>query len=177
MDESGIKTKTKRDGRMQRNIAKPARYFLKVFGLAASGNVPALRGYIYRASLYGGKGDVDSGELAGDPDDDGDGGACPTHASLSCACLTSLYPLCVRVCAHADEDADARESEDAGAKVSYVMRLVNSIAELQYNGHILYCDNYYGSEALLKALSELGIHSVMTVNASAVRCGVALVCR
>jgi hypothetical protein len=58
MDESGIKNKSKRDGRVQRNVAKPARYFLKVFGLAAGATVPALRGYLYRATVYGGKGDV-----------------------------------------------------------------------------------------------------------------------
>ena len=54
-------------------------------------------------------------------------------------------------------------------QVSYVMRLVRKLPQMWYKGHILYADNYYGSEALLEALSEVGVHSVMTVNAPALR--------
>ena len=78
MDESGLKYKGFRDGRMMRNIAKPARYFLKVFGLAAGATIASLRGYIYAMDVYGGAGDVgDVGDAAADDaaDDTGDAAA------------------------------------------------------------------------------------------------------
>ena len=55
LDEKGYRTKSKRMPGKQRNIAKPARYFIKAFAVAAS-DAP-LRGYVYNISMYGGKGD------------------------------------------------------------------------------------------------------------------------
>jgi hypothetical protein len=55
MDEKAYRTKSRRVAGKQRNTAKPARYFLKSFAIAAS-DYP-LRGYVYNIEMYGGKGD------------------------------------------------------------------------------------------------------------------------
>ena len=43
----------------QRNVAKPARYFIKSFTVAASDS--PLRGYVYTISAYRGRGDCGEG--------------------------------------------------------------------------------------------------------------------
>ena len=55
MDEKGYKTKSRRVPGKQRNVAKPARYFMKGFAIAASDS--PIRGYVYNIKMYGGKGD------------------------------------------------------------------------------------------------------------------------
>ena len=55
MDEKGYRTKSRRVPGKQRNVAKPARYFIKGFALAASDN--PIRGFVYNIKMYGGKGD------------------------------------------------------------------------------------------------------------------------
>ena len=49
LDEKGYRTKSKRMPGKQRNIAKPARYFIKAFAVAASDR--PLRGYVYNISM------------------------------------------------------------------------------------------------------------------------------
>ena len=55
MDEKGYRTKSRRVPGKQRNVAKPARYFIKAFAVAASDH--PIRGYVFRIKMYGGKGD------------------------------------------------------------------------------------------------------------------------
>ena len=55
LDEQGYKTKSRRVPGKQRNIAKPARYFIKSFVVAASDH--PIRGYVFVIEMYGGKGD------------------------------------------------------------------------------------------------------------------------
>lgn len=54
-DEKGYRTKSRRVPGKQRNVAKPARYFMKGFTLAASER--PIRGYVFNIKMYGGKGD------------------------------------------------------------------------------------------------------------------------
>eukprot|EP00966_Prymnesium_polylepis_P006724 155045-Prymnesium_polylepis.1 len=55
MDEKGYKTKSRRVPGKQRNVHKPARYFIKSFVIAASDS--PIRGYVFSIKMYGGKGD------------------------------------------------------------------------------------------------------------------------
>ena len=55
LDEKAYRTKSRRVPGKQRNIAKPARYFMKGFAIAAS-DMP-IRGYVFNIVMYGGKGD------------------------------------------------------------------------------------------------------------------------
>lgn len=55
MDEKGYRTKSRRVPGKQRNVAKPARYFIKAFAIAASDH--PIRGFVFNLKMYGGKGD------------------------------------------------------------------------------------------------------------------------
>jgi hypothetical protein len=55
LDEKGYRTKSRRVPGKQRNVQKPARYFIKAFAIAAS-DFP-IRGFVFNLRMYGGKGD------------------------------------------------------------------------------------------------------------------------
>jgi hypothetical protein len=54
-DEKGYRTKSRKVPGKQRNVAKPARYFIKAFAIAASDH--PIRGFVFNIKMYGGKGD------------------------------------------------------------------------------------------------------------------------
>ena len=55
LDEQGYRTKSRRVPGKQRNVQKPARYFIKSFVVSASDH--PIRGYVFNIQMYGGKGD------------------------------------------------------------------------------------------------------------------------
>ena len=61
---------------------------------------------------------------------------------------------------------DGGENED-GAKVDYVTRLLEDC--LDGKGHVVFCDNYYGSEKLMRTLNDRGIHCCCTFNPNSFR--------
>ena len=61
---------------------------------------------------------------------------------------------------------DGGENED-GAKIDYVTRMLEGC--LDGKGHVVFCDNYYGSEKLLNTLNDRGIHCCCTFNAKSCR--------